>query len=118
MNDLLKDSKKLSPKQKAVFNTLHSMWKNQIADRAKNHEVIKTSEIVDVYSGQARKSLGFPRFGNSSNRNIKKFFKNIKKNATFLLPIISGALVSIFLFSNFLQAAFNNFYIIKRKNVL
>lgn len=40
------------------------------------------------------------------------FFKNIKKNATFLLPIISGALVSIFLLSNFLQAAFNNFYAI------
>lgn len=40
------------------------------------------------------------------------FFKNIKKNTTFLLPIILGALVSIFLFSNFLQAAFNNFYII------
>lgn len=40
------------------------------------------------------------------------FFKNIKKNATFLLPIILGALVSIFLFSNFLQAAFDNFHII------
>lgn len=40
------------------------------------------------------------------------FFKNIKKNTTFLLPIILGALVSIFLFSNFLQTAFNNFYII------
>ena len=40
------------------------------------------------------------------------FFKNIKKNTTFLLPIILGALVSIFLFSNFLQAAFNNFYTI------
>lgn len=40
------------------------------------------------------------------------FFKNIKKNTTFLLPIILGALVSIFLFSNFLQAAFNNFYMI------
>ena len=40
------------------------------------------------------------------------FFKNIKKNTTFLLPIILGVLVSIFLFSNFLQAAFKNFYII------
>lgn len=40
------------------------------------------------------------------------FFKNIKKNATFLLPIILGALVSIFLFSNILQSAFNNFYVI------
>ena len=40
------------------------------------------------------------------------FFKNIKKNATFLFPIILGALVSIFLFSNFLQTAFNNFYTI------
>ena len=40
------------------------------------------------------------------------FFKNIKKNTTFLLPIILGALVSIFLFSNFLQTAFNNFYAI------
>ena len=40
------------------------------------------------------------------------FFKNIKKNAAFLFPIILGALVSIFLFSNFLQFAFNNFYII------
>ena len=40
------------------------------------------------------------------------FFKNTKKNTTFLLPIILGALVSIFLFSNFLQAAFNNFYAI------
>ena len=40
------------------------------------------------------------------------FFKNIKKNATFLFPIILGALVSIFLFSKFLQVAFDNFYII------
>ena len=40
------------------------------------------------------------------------FFKNIYKNITFLLPIILGALVSIFVFSNFLQIAFNNFYIL------
>ena len=40
------------------------------------------------------------------------FFKNIKKNITFLSPIILGALVSIFIFSNFLQIAFNNFYIL------
>ena len=40
------------------------------------------------------------------------FFKNVKKNTTFLLPIALGALVSIFLFSNFLQIAFDNFYII------
>lgn len=40
------------------------------------------------------------------------FFKNIKKNTAFLLPIILGALVSIFLFSNFLQIAFDNFYMI------
>lgn len=40
------------------------------------------------------------------------FFKNIKKNTAFLLPIILGALVSIFVFSNFLQIAFNNFYVL------
>ena len=40
------------------------------------------------------------------------FFKDIKKNTTFLLPIILGALASIFVFSKFLQVAFNNFYAI------
>ena len=40
------------------------------------------------------------------------FFKNIKKNATFLFPIILGALVGIFLFGNFLQIAYDNFYVI------
>jgi len=40
------------------------------------------------------------------------FFKDIKKNTAFLLPIILGALASIFVFSSFLQIAFNNFYII------
>lgn len=40
------------------------------------------------------------------------FFKDIKKNTAFLLPIILGALASIFVFSKFLQVAFNNFYII------
>ena len=40
------------------------------------------------------------------------FFKDIKKNTTFLLPIILGALVSIFLFSNILLIAFDKFYII------
>lgn len=40
------------------------------------------------------------------------FYKNIKKNTTFLLPIILGALVSIFVFSNFLQIAFDNFYML------
>lgn len=40
------------------------------------------------------------------------FFKNIKKNATFLFPIILGAIVGIFLFSNFLQVAYDNFYVI------
>lgn len=40
------------------------------------------------------------------------FFKNIKKNATFLFPIILGTLVGIFLFSNFLQVAYDNFYVI------
>ena len=40
------------------------------------------------------------------------FFKNIKKNTAFLLPIILGALASIFVFSKFLQTAFNNFYIL------
>lgn len=40
------------------------------------------------------------------------FFKDIKKNTAFLFPIILGALASIFIFSNFLQIAFNNFYII------
>lgn len=40
------------------------------------------------------------------------FFKNVKKNTAFLLPIILGVLVSIFVFSNFLQIAFNNFYML------
>lgn len=40
------------------------------------------------------------------------FFKDIKKNTAFLLPIILGALASIFVFSRFLQIAFDNFYII------
>ena len=40
------------------------------------------------------------------------FFKDIKKNTAFLLPIILGALASIFVFSKFLQIAFNNFYIV------
>lgn len=40
------------------------------------------------------------------------FFKDIKKNTVFLFPIILGALVSIFLFSKFLQIAFDNFYMI------
>lgn len=40
------------------------------------------------------------------------FFKNIKKNTAFLLPIILGTLVSIFVFSNFLQIVFNNFYML------
>lgn len=40
------------------------------------------------------------------------FFKDIKKNTAFLCPIILGALASIFIFSNFLQIAFDNFYII------
>lgn len=40
------------------------------------------------------------------------FFKNIKKNTAFLLPIVLGALASIFVFSKFLQVAFDNFYTI------
>ena len=44
--------------------------------------------------------------------SVLHFFKNIKKNFLFLLPIVTGALISIFLFSNVLQIAFNNFYII------
>lgn len=40
------------------------------------------------------------------------FFKDIKKNTAFLLPIILGALASIFVFSKFLQTAFNNFYVL------
>lgn len=43
---------------------------------------------------------------------VLHFFKDIKKNTVFLLPIISGALVSIFLLSYVLQIAFNKFYII------
>ena len=49
INDLLRDSKKLQPRQKAVFNTLHSIWKNQVAERARNHETINSNEIVDVH---------------------------------------------------------------------
>lgn len=40
------------------------------------------------------------------------FFKDIKKNTAFLLPIILGALASIFIFSKFLLVAFDNFYVI------
>lgn len=40
------------------------------------------------------------------------FFKDIKKNTTFLTPIILGVLSSIFIFSKFLQSAFDKFYII------
>lgn len=40
------------------------------------------------------------------------FFRDIKKNTIFLLPIIAGALTGIFLLSNILQIAFDNFYII------
>lgn len=43
---------------------------------------------------------------------VLHFFKDIKKNTLFLLPIISGAFVGIFLLSNVLQFAFNKFYII------
>ena len=49
MNDLLKDSKKLPSKQKAVFNTLHSIWKEQVAQKALNHETIRSTEIVDIH---------------------------------------------------------------------
>ena len=82
MNDLLKDSKKLSPKQKAVFNTLHSMWKNQIADRAKNHEVIKTSEIVDVYLAMADTAVtnGARDIADRFNSAIEEAYKMVKFN--------------------------------------
>lgn len=40
------------------------------------------------------------------------FFKDIKKNTAFLVPIFLGALASIFVFSKFLQIAFYNFYVI------
>lgn len=40
------------------------------------------------------------------------FFRDIKKNTFFLLPIAIGALVGIFLLSHILQIAFDNFYVI------
>lgn len=40
------------------------------------------------------------------------FFRDIKKNFTFLFPIVLGALVGIFLFSNVLQVLFNKFFIV------
>ena len=43
---------------------------------------------------------------------ILHFFKDIKKNFTFIFPIVCGALIGIFLLSKVLQAAFDNFFII------
>lgn len=44
--------------------------------------------------------------------SILHFFKDIKKNFSFLLPIVLGAFIGIFLFSNILQIAFNKFYVL------
>ena len=42
--------------------------------------------------------------------SILHFFKDIKKNLKFLLPIIIGALIGIFIFGNILKIVFNKFY--------
>ena len=43
--------------------------------------------------------------------SVLHFFKDIKKNFLFLCPIVLGAFLSIFLFSNILLACFNDFYV-------
>lgn len=82
MNDLLRDSKKLPPKQKVVFNTLHSMWKKQIADRAKNHEEIKTSEIVDVYLAMVNTAVtnGAKDIADRFNSTIEEAYRLVKSD--------------------------------------
>lgn len=43
--------------------------------------------------------------------SILNFFKDIKKNFTFLFPICLGVFVGVFLFGNILKILFNKYYI-------
>ena len=42
--------------------------------------------------------------------SVLNFFKDIKKNFTFLLPICLGVFVGVFLFGNLLKVLFNKYY--------
>ena len=42
--------------------------------------------------------------------SVLNFFKDIKKNFTFLLPICLGVFVGVFLFGNLLKVLFNRYY--------
>ena len=42
--------------------------------------------------------------------SILHFFKDIKNNLRFILPIAFGTFIGIFIFGNFLKIVFDNFY--------
>ncbi len=101
MNDLLKDSKRLSPQTKAVFNTLHSMWKEQIANRAYKRETINSSEIIDVYLSMVDTSVmsGAKEIGDKFNAAMEEAYKLVKNNDVAAMSKRTRALYDDYRFS-------------------
>ncbi len=82
MNDLLKDYKRLSPKAKAVFDSLYSVWKSQVANRAYNHEAINSNEIIDVHLAMIDTAVtnGAKEIGDKFNVAMEEAYRLVKSN--------------------------------------
>ena len=82
MNDLLRDYKNLSPRSKAIFDTLFSTWKSEIADKALRHETINSTAISDVHLSMISTAVtnGGKEIAEKINISMEEAYRLVKHN--------------------------------------
>lgn len=82
MNDLLRDYKNLSPRSKAIFDTLFSTWKSEIADKALRHETINSTAISDVHLSMISTAVtnGGKEIAEKINISMEEAYSFVKHN--------------------------------------
>ena len=82
MNDLLKDYNHLSPRSKAIFDSLYSMWKEEVANKASEHETISLSDISDVHMAMIDTAItnGSKEIGEKFNLALEEAYRLVKHN--------------------------------------
>ena len=96
-----------------IFDTLYSMWKVQVADRALDHETISLSDINDVHMAMIDTAItnGSKEIGDKFNLALEEAYRLLKhNNLGYLKDSLESRIISID--TNFNVIAINSFPIL------